>query len=62
MQRFEDFEMLQRRRVEHEVVSDLVKSQPREVGHVAPQMLADVMQCATGRTDRCRAALESEAV
>jgi len=62
MQRLENLEVLQRRRVEHEIVCDLIKSQPREVCHVAAQMLADVMQRAAGRADRRRAALKPEAV
>ena len=62
MQRLEYLEVLQRRGVEHEVAGHLEKSQPREVRHVAPQMLADVMQRAAGRADRRRAALQPEAV
>ena len=62
MQRLENLEVLQRRGIEHEGVGHLVKPQPREVRHVAPQVLADVMQRAAGRTDRRRAALQPEAV
>ena len=62
MQRIEYLEVLQRRGVEHEVAGHLEKNQPREVRHVAPQMLADVMQRAAGRADRRRAALQPEAV
>ena len=62
MQRLENLEVLQRRRIEHEGVGDLVKREPSKVRHVAPQVLADVMQRAAGRTDRRRAALQPEAV
>ena len=62
MQRLENLEVLQRRGIEHKGVGDLVKREPSKVRHVAPQVLADVMQRAAGRTDRRRAALESEAV
>ena len=51
MLRFENFQMPQRRVIEREKIAALVKRNAREMLHVAPQILREIMQRTARRAD-----------
>ena len=51
VERFEHLEVAQRRRVEHEIVRDLVEAEPREMRQVAAEMVCEVMEHRACRAD-----------
>ena len=51
MQRLQNFEMPQRRVIQREKIVALIKRQPREMFHVAAQMLREIMQRRARRAD-----------
>ena len=62
VQRLQDFQVPQRREVERQVIAPLVEGNARQVRHVAPQVLRQVMQHRPRRPDGRRAVLQPEAV
>src|SRR5450432_1757472 len=59
---FEDFQMSQRRLIEREKIAALVKRDAREMLHVAPQILREIMQRAARRADGGGFIFETKAV
>ena len=51
VQRFENFQMPQRRVIEREKIAALIKRNPRQMLHVAAQILREIMQRAARRAD-----------
>ena len=51
MQRFENFQMPQRRVIQRQKIAALIKRNAREMLHVAPQILREIMQRAARRAD-----------
>ena len=62
VQRLENFQMPQRRVIEREKIAALVKRNPREVLHVAAQILREIMQRAARRADGGGFVLQPETV
>ena len=62
MQRFENLEVAQRYRVQHQVVGALIKREARQMRHVAAQMLREVVQHPARRADGRGAILQTKAV
>ncbi len=62
MQRFENFQMPQRGVIKREEFRAAIERKPREMFHVPPQILCEVMQRAARRADGRRAILQPEAV
>src|ERR1017187_10885289 len=62
MQRLQDFEMPKCRVIQRQIVVPAIKRQPREMLHVAAQVLRKIMQCRARRADGGGAVLQPEAV
>src|ERR1039458_7883609 len=62
VERFEDFEMPQCCVIQREIVVPTIKRQPREMLHVAAQVLREIMQRRAGRADGGGAVLQPEPV
>ena len=55
MQGFQDFQVPQRREVERQVIISLVEGNARQVRHITPEVLCEVMQHRPGGTNGRRA-------
>ena len=62
VERFQDFEMPQRRVIQRQIVVPAIKRKSREMLHVAAQMLREVMQRRARRADGGGAVLQPETV
>jgi len=62
VQRFQNLQVPQRRKIERQVVTALIKGNARQAGRIAPQMLRQVMQHGARRANRRRPILQAEPV